>query len=560
MPADASSGIKIDVARHVSGLGANLDKLSDGQRAAVRSLERALRTNKAALASQDYITDSVLVKFLIARDWDEEKAVKMVNSALEWRLKRPCHRWVLAAPPAASGLAPAVPPDLKHARTLEASASTGKIRVPGCDRFGRPVMVLDNSVENSTTATEMIDNLAYNMELCQRTALLAGRGADKIMVFMHMTEFSMFNQPPMAVTKETLTILSVAFPESLGCMVILNPPPYFTMFWNIIYSLIDPKTRDKVFMLRGSITDGSPNDLLMRQVIGEDWKALTGAGRGVVAQGYSAKHKRLIDASPGFDIGTYWPSVMAREQAFATHLAQAAAAAETGRMSEVGEEAGAAVGASGSAAATALPSPPRKGLAAPLPWRPGRETEGPCADEAETAGKAGTTTHPPPPAVPAADAAALAPSLPAFLWLLDQENLWRAARTAPGRLFGEKGAAWGAAAELTLLLTVMLATTQAAAASVVRPTAAAAPMVDPAGATGRLMAAASAGASALASAGAFFAVASVLLERPGRVGGGGPAAGPAVLADSVVGALVLVRRWAPFLVGANATVLLARRL
>ena len=44
------------------------------------------------------------------------------------------------------------------------------------------------------------------------------------MLFMHLTEFSIFNNPPMKVTKETIIILGVAFPESLGVCVLLNPP------------------------------------------------------------------------------------------------------------------------------------------------------------------------------------------------------------------------------------------------------------------------------------------------------------------------------------------------
>ncbi len=43
-----------------------------------------------------------------------------------------------------------------------------------------------------------------------------------------MTEFSIFNQPAMAVTRETITILATAFPESLGNAVFINPPAYFT--------------------------------------------------------------------------------------------------------------------------------------------------------------------------------------------------------------------------------------------------------------------------------------------------------------------------------------------
>lgn len=89
-------------------------------------------------------------------------------------------------------------------------------------------MVFDNSRENMSDQESMVEFLAYNMELCKRTAQLAGKGTDKMMLFMHMSDFSIFNQPAMAVTKETIFTLSLGFPESLGTCVILNPPIYFT--------------------------------------------------------------------------------------------------------------------------------------------------------------------------------------------------------------------------------------------------------------------------------------------------------------------------------------------
>jgi hypothetical protein len=48
-------------------------------------------------------------------------------------------------------------------------------------------MVFDNSRENMLDSESMIEFLAYNMELCKRTAVLAGKGTDKMMLFMHMS-------------------------------------------------------------------------------------------------------------------------------------------------------------------------------------------------------------------------------------------------------------------------------------------------------------------------------------------------------------------------------------
>ena len=223
MALSAENADRLVPLRHISGLGANMELLTAEQRAILSEFSRQLASQPTAVANADYVTDSVLVRHLIARDWDIPKALKMIITALEWRIRRPSHRWRLAA--AAPGYAG--PPDAEaeaRAHKFKQSASTGKIRVMGTDRHGRPVMVFDNSRENEADPGAMMEYLAFNMELCVRTAALVGRRCDKIMLLMHMSDFSIFNQPPMAVTKETITIVATSFPEFLGTCVILNPP------------------------------------------------------------------------------------------------------------------------------------------------------------------------------------------------------------------------------------------------------------------------------------------------------------------------------------------------
>ena len=175
-------------------------------------------------------------------------------------------------------------------------------------------MVFDNSRENTTDPTDMIEYLAWNMELCYRT--MDRSRSDKIMLLMHLTSFSIFNNPPPAVTKETIQILSGSFPESLGVCILLDAPGYFRTFYAMIKNFVDPKTLSKVIFITGDITDGSPNDMQLRDVIGDNWRELTGAGEPVAAQAWSPKAKRMVDASPGFDVEVYWPDVQAREVAY----------------------------------------------------------------------------------------------------------------------------------------------------------------------------------------------------------------------------------------------------
>ena len=60
---------------------------------------------------------------------------------------------------------------------------------------------------------------------------------------------------------------------------------------------------NKVVFISGDVSDGSPNDVKMTELIGSDWKIKTGA-----------EQPQLTNCSPGYDHETYWPTVVKRMQ------------------------------------------------------------------------------------------------------------------------------------------------------------------------------------------------------------------------------------------------------
>jgi hypothetical protein len=83
---------------------------------------------------------------------------------------------------------------------------------------------------------------------------------------------------------------------------------------------IDPKTASKVIFMSGDISDNSPNDLIMKDIVGDNWKVLTGAGMPITTTGQSEKHGKPIAASPGYDHSQYWPTVLDREARYWSQL------------------------------------------------------------------------------------------------------------------------------------------------------------------------------------------------------------------------------------------------
>lgn len=233
---------------------------------------------------KDWLTDEQLHRFLIARNKNLKKSHDLILEALKWRISRKPH--LIEAQPGWEAL-------------MSKESETGKIYCSGNDRWGRPVIVFDNTVQNTNVVDNQMKFLAWNLEFAIRQM---PSNIDKYLIFMHLNAFSFFNCPPLQSTSETIHMLCNCFPERLGHCVAYLPPFIFKTFFNGVKHFIDPKTANKLIFITGDVSDGSENDLLMKNIIGDNWKLLTGADQPVYAPG----------CSPGYRHDQYWPSVMER--------------------------------------------------------------------------------------------------------------------------------------------------------------------------------------------------------------------------------------------------------
>jgi hypothetical protein len=95
--------------------------------------------------------------------------------------------------------------------------------------------------------------------------------------------------------------ISNCYPERLGHCIAFAAPTVFKIVFDSVRYLIDQRTANKVIIIVGDYSDGSDNDKLLRSLIGDDWKALTGVGQ-----------RTLPKCSPGYDHSQYWPFAMQR--------------------------------------------------------------------------------------------------------------------------------------------------------------------------------------------------------------------------------------------------------
>ena len=262
------------------------------------------------------------------RQFNVEKAYKMLCDALKWRYKRNPGKHFSG--PRAGGLAEAHERDLdttgwgrghsqsayavdaserqhvplfgsksEHER-LENENKTGKIYLAGFDVWQRMVVIFDNSVQNTTNPSDHVDILAFNLELAIRS-LPPGR--DKYVVFMHLDKFSWFNMPDLSTTKESALMLTTAFPERLGHCICYHPPSIFHTVFKLLKTLglLDERTVKKIIFIYGDCSAGSANDLKLTDVVGPQWKELCGVDQPV--------HCKEPISSPGYVHASYWQRV-----------------------------------------------------------------------------------------------------------------------------------------------------------------------------------------------------------------------------------------------------------
>ena len=236
---------------------------------------------------EEWATDEQLHRCLIAKQFNMKIAFNLCIEALKWRQKRTPHL---------------IETKENWQAPFSKECETGKIYYPGFDRWGRPLVCFDNSAQNTSNVDDQMLYLGWLLNLSCREM---PENVDKYTIFMHLTTFSFFSIPSMSSTTESIHMLCNTFPERLGHCIAYRPPGVFRTFFNSVKSFIDPKTAAKMVFITGDVSDGSKNDLLLKEIIGDNWKLLTGAEQPILQQ-------TNPPSSPGYNHSVMWPALMKR--------------------------------------------------------------------------------------------------------------------------------------------------------------------------------------------------------------------------------------------------------
>eukprot|EP00971_Amphidinium_carterae_P186092 3693901-Amphidinium_carterae.1 len=99
---------------------------------------------------------------------------------------------------------------------------------------------------------------------------------ERYAIFITLTDFTIFNNPSLAVVRETCAMVTSCFPECCGTIILHKAPRVFQAAFAAAKSFIDPHTMSKIHFIVGDDRPGTANDAKLQVLLGSNWRQLTG--------------------------------------------------------------------------------------------------------------------------------------------------------------------------------------------------------------------------------------------------------------------------------------------
>mmetsp|Transcript_60857 Transcript_60857/g.145057 ORF Transcript_60857/g.145057 Transcript_60857/m.145057 type:complete len:641 (-) Transcript_60857:221-2143(-) len=199
---------------------------------------------KSMLDSLPYLrSDHMLVRFIIARQWDVEKAWTMLSEHYRWMVEKRVE--ALVTDPF---------PEAPHIKKYYPQA------YHGTDKLGRPIYIerpgkIDMPrILQTITPERLLEYVFAGSELQVRRrlpgcSLARGEIIDKSLNILDLSGMGLgivSHNTARKVVKEAVTTIQNHYPEMMGKMVIINAPKVFSIAWTFVKPMLDEKTVSKI--------------------------------------------------------------------------------------------------------------------------------------------------------------------------------------------------------------------------------------------------------------------------------------------------------------------------
>uniref|UniRef100_A0A7C8YGY1 CRAL-TRIO domain-containing protein n=1 Tax=Opuntia streptacantha TaxID=393608 RepID=A0A7C8YGY1_OPUST len=192
---------------------------------------------------QGYPTET-LIRFLKARDWNVDKAHKMLIDCLNWRVQNEIDN-ILAKP--------IIPDDLY--RKIRESQLVG---MSGYSKEGLPVIAVGvgNSTYDKASVHYYVQSHIQMNEYRDRVILplsskQSGRPITTCVKVLDMTGLKLSALNQIKILTVISTIDDLNYPEKTDTYYIVNAPYIFSACWKVVKPLLQERTRKKIQVLQG---------------------------------------------------------------------------------------------------------------------------------------------------------------------------------------------------------------------------------------------------------------------------------------------------------------------
>jgi hypothetical protein len=215
-------------------LGKSRSALTANQLAALQYIQDFFK-NQTDIDTDIQLNDSLFLRYLRARDFDQEKALDQIKKTISWRKEfglKDIDSWI----------------DI-----IKEENKTGKIYCRGYDKEGHIILYMKPSKENTNNHDGNLKHLVYNLEKSIKAMEAKYPHVEKITLICDYDGFSLLNAPPFKTSMATLSILQNHYPERLFRAYAVRPPWVFSTFYAAISPFVDPVTRNKIVMVTSNL-------------------------------------------------------------------------------------------------------------------------------------------------------------------------------------------------------------------------------------------------------------------------------------------------------------------
>eukprot|EP01135_Chromosphaera_perkinsii_P006008 Nk52_evm3s379 gene=Nk52_evmTU3s379 len=173
--------------------------------------------------------DSLLVRFIIARDYNIDKATDMFQKYVEWRKTFQPHKLDL--------------------RALSSEHQKGSVYFHRFDKNMQPCVVLHiaKNVPENTDKDIFLKLIVYYVERAIKLSPMEANGRFTLLV--DFKGLSLSNND-LGSTKDLFALLASYYPERLGSCFLVEAPWVFNAVWYAIKNVLPPKTVQKISFIK----------------------------------------------------------------------------------------------------------------------------------------------------------------------------------------------------------------------------------------------------------------------------------------------------------------------